>query len=93
MRYQYSFQYADDQVKRAVWNKGVPIPNYDPNLWRRDVTGHAIKYTEHGNQGDYGWEIDHIRPVAKGGSGDISNLQPLWWQNNRTKGDTYPWTV
>jgi hypothetical protein len=28
--------------------------------------------------------------VAKGGSDDLANLQPLQWQNNRTKGDTWP---
>jgi 5-methylcytosine-specific restriction endonuclease McrA len=86
MHYKYPFQSADERLKRAVWNKGTPISDYDPDLWRRDIKGHAIKYTEHASQGDYGWEIDHIRPVAKGGSDDIDNLQPLWWQTNRTKG-------
>ncbi len=37
-----------------------------------------------------GWEIDHIIPVSKGGTDDLLNLQPLQWQNNRSKGDNYP---
>ncbi len=42
--------------------------------------------TQNGN----GWEIDHIKPVAKGGGDELSNLQPLQWQNNRKKGDDFP---
>ena len=41
-------------------------------------------------ESDYGWEIDHIRPKSMMGSDFISNLQPLQWQNNRSKGDNYP---
>jgi len=23
----------------------------------------------------------------------IANLQPLWWRNNRLKGEIYPWVL
>lgn len=79
-------------MKRRIFNKGSVIPDFDENIWRRDAYGHAMKYSDHGNtESEYGWEIDHIRPVAKGGQNNYENLQPLFWKNNREKSDIYPW--
>jgi 5-methylcytosine-specific restriction endonuclease McrA len=38
------------------------------------------------NFGIDGWEMDHIIPLSKGGSFHYTNLQPLWWKDNRSKG-------
>lgn len=77
----------------AVWNKGEVIDGYDRNTWRYDMCGKPMKFSEYGNtNSENGWEVDHIKPVAKQGSDDLLNLQPLQWDNNRRKGDTYPWS-
>ena len=75
---------------QAVWQKAQMVSGYDPAVYRKDCCGAWIKRSEYGQRTQNGWEIDHIQPVAANGSDDLSNLQPLQWQNNRHKGDSWP---
>jgi hypothetical protein len=81
-----------EEVKRAVWQKAAAIPGTDPRLRRKDVCGAWIDWEKYGDlsPGGYGWEVDHVVPVSKGGNDITTNLQPLHWENNRTKGDNWP---
>jgi hypothetical protein len=80
------------QTVQAVWDKGGSIFGHDAKEWRRDGCGKTIQRSKHGDtSSQYGWEVDHIRPVAREGSDELSNLQPLQWGLNTDKGDTYPW--
>ncbi len=93
MRYEYPYGNAGEADKLRIWNKGEVIEGYDEKVWRRDICSNAIKYSEHGNtDSEFGWEIDHILPSSLGGTDELSNLQPLHWENNRKKGDAFPWT-
>ena len=77
---------------QAVWLKGQIIPGYNSNLWRRDACGAVIYRLHYGNiYSRFGWEVDHVKPVAKWGSDLLLNLQPLQWQNNRKKSDNLVW--
>lgn len=79
--------FSPEKVQQ-VWEKGTILSGIDPNVWRKDHCGAWINRSAHNgkreNPVDYEWEIDHINP---NGGDDISNLRPLQWKNNATKGE------
>src|SRR5437660_263603 len=79
-----------DATIEAIWAKGVVISGIDPTYVCHDCCGKGIARSEYGRTIDFGWEIDHIKPVAQGGTDDLWNLQPLYWENNRHKSDNWP---
>lgn len=80
----------DAATIEAVWRKGQVVSNNDPKVFRKDACGAWIARSAYGATTQYGWEVDHVRPVAKGGTDDLANLHPLQWENNRYKSDDYP---
>lgn len=68
-----------------VWEKGKVSSK--PNIWRKDHYGAWIAYVAYGKDSKYGWEVDHILPVSKGGSDNIDNLRPLHFTSNKRRGD------
>lgn len=79
-----------EEIIAKVWEKAFPQPNNNPNIFRKDYSGAWICYSEYGKRTEYGWEIDHLKPLSKGGTDDLSNLYPLFWKNNLSKGEDYP---
>ena len=79
----------DSSVIDAVWRKATIVAGVDPRYRRKDACGAWIDRNKYGDTvyNGYGWEIDHLIPVAAGGTDGLANLQPLHWQNNRAKGD------
>ena len=81
------------RIKNKVWDKADIIPFINPMKIRKDRYGKEIHYDYFGDRtSSFGWEIDHILPISKGGTDKIDNLQPLYWQTNDLKGEQFPWT-
>lgn len=79
-----------DSLIQKVWEKALTVEGYNSKLYRKDVCGAWIKYSDYGKETDYGWTIDHVYPTAKGGKDDFINLRPMHWKNNHSKGNDYP---
>ncbi len=75
------------EVINVVWNKATPFAGENPAHKRKDKCGAVIAKASYGMQTTFGWEIDHIIPVSRGGTNRLDNLQPLHWENNRSKAD------
>lgn len=72
---------------QTVWQKAAISKEFPP--LRVDSFGGLMFEHGYGFTGSkFGWEIDHLRAVAKGGGDDLQNLQALRWDNNVSKGDT-----
>lgn len=77
----------DEATKLAVWNKGKVVGSNDPKIYRKDECDAWMQFSKYGDRNStYGWEIDHITSQDHGGSDALSNLRPLQWENNASKG-------
>jgi hypothetical protein len=66
---------AYDELERAaIWQKGRPMPGWDPEDWRIDHRGNPIfRHHYADDQSAFGWEIELIRP-DEGDS--LANVRP-----------------
>jgi 5-methylcytosine-specific restriction endonuclease McrA len=82
--------FSPERVEQ-VWEKAKTVPGKNPDQYRRDPAGNMIRRASYGKESEMGWEIDHKKPVEKGGSDNLRNLQPLQTDDNREKSNKYPW--
>jgi len=70
----------EDKTKHTIEYLGCSIPHYKTYLQQQ--FDEVMTWDNYGTH----WEIDHIHPLAKGGSFHYTNTQPLTIKENRRKG-------
>ncbi len=76
-----------DEIDK-VWDKAKRVRGENPDVIRQDPYGNKIRKSSYGKDSEMGWEIDHIKPSARGGSDSLRNKQALKTSVNREKGDS-----
>lgn len=79
---------ATKEQKEKAWNNAQTIRSKDPDLYRKDPYGNVMYKPSNGKSSAMGWDVDHIKPVSRGGSDATLNLQALNTSVNRSKGNT-----
>ena len=72
-----------------IWNKGRTIRGKDPDLYRADKFGNTMYRHSYGLYSPMGWNVDHSKPQAEGGTDHLNNLQPMNSRANNSKNDKY----
>ena len=76
-----------DQIEKA-WGKAKPIKGKNEDIYRQDPYGNPMYKPSYGKNSEMGWEVDHIKPKALGGSDSTINIQALNTGVNRSKGNS-----
>lgn len=73
--------------RQIVWEAAAVVSLLDRSEWRSDVFGNLMKLSDYGDRtSPYGWEVDHIVPLATGGSDTLANKRALHWRANAKLG-------
>lgn len=79
------------EEKEFAWQLAAIIPGLDPDRIRMDYAGAYIIKEYYGRRdSNFGWEIDHIKPLEKDGPYELWNYAPLQWENNVQKDINFP---
>ena len=82
---------SEEEKREYAWQHAIIVDGFDPNLYRKDACGAWMRWDMYGQQDNiFGWQVDHIFPISRGGDDHPENLRALQHQNNASKGDDYP---
>lgn len=80
--------FTDERLDQ-IWDKAKTIKNKNPELYRQDKFGNEMYRPSYGKMSEKGWNVDHSKPQALGGTDHLNNLQPMNSRANSSKGEKY----
>ncbi len=79
------------EMVESIWKRDAEMEGLDPKLFRKDACGAVMARSQYGmRDSNFGWEIDHVYPIAMGGDDNIENLRAMQWENVESKGSDFP---
>jgi hypothetical protein len=90
---------SKETLKEIAWKQARIVQGHDPSVERWDACGAWIHYEDFENrESDFGWEIDHVIPIATLRLRKVprklwnheSNIRAMHWKNNQSKANAYP---
>ena len=81
--------YYSEELLDLIFSKGSVVSGMNPKLYRKDCYGNLMFRYSCGKYTNLGWNVDHSKPIAKGGTNSIRNLQPMNCFANCSKGARY----
>ncbi|MDR3249988.1 MAG: hypothetical protein LBS95_02830 [Mycoplasmataceae bacterium] len=81
-----------DAEVRKVWDNTAFGGGRNNLLFRKDVAGAYIKISEYNKETEFGWVLDLLEPLEKGGKLEVNNCLALHWKNAKArKAKTEEW--
>lgn len=77
-------------IWKAIYGEETVVKDcFGRLMYREDygVTSIIRRYQVTGRSDYFGWTLDHILPLAKGGTSELNNLEPMHFENNQAKSD------
>ncbi len=81
------------QQIQEVWENGISIPNFDPQVYRKDFLGAWIcrlDFNRDKTSLSFGWTVDPIVSQSSEGDHNLQTLRPLQWENIESVVESQP---
>jgi len=87
MKKQYLSKLSEPEIC-AIWDNTARGGGRNNLLYRRDIAGAFIKMGELNQETEFGWVIEPLMPLEKGGKLEVNNCLAMHWKNAKARRET-----